>query len=251
MLDLMNDEWLERYSRQILLPEVDFSGQEALAASSVAIIGCGGLGSLIGLYLAGAGVGGITLIDDDVVEISNLHRQLAFRESDLGKSKSQALRNQLALLNSDIAISAHNYRLGEDSALDEAYLSGVDLVLDATDNLAARHTLESVTRRLNLPWIMGAATRFHGQVAAFSRTRAEGCYQCIAPAQDAERSADCRNEGVLGTVVGVIAAWQAQDALTILIGRSSPQWGVLRVYDASEQRIDKLTLTPVTGCGHR
>ena len=89
----MNDEWLERYSRQILLPEVDFSGQEALAASSVAIIGCGGLGSLIGLYLAGAGVGGITLIDDDVVEISNLHRQLAFRESNLGKSKSQALRN--------------------------------------------------------------------------------------------------------------------------------------------------------------
>ena len=141
-----------------------------------------------------------------------------------------------------------NYRLGEDSALDETYLTGVDLVLDATDNLAARHTLESVTRRLNLPWIMGAATRFHGQVAAFSRTRAEGCYQCIAPAQDAERSADCRNEGVLGTVVGVIAAWQAQDALTILIGRSSPQWGVLRVYDASEQRIDKLILTPVTGC---
>jgi hypothetical protein len=120
----MNDEWLERYSRQILLPEVDFSGQEALAASSVAIIGCGGLGSLIGLYLAGAGVGGITLIDDDVVEISNLHRQLAFRESDLGESKSLALCHQLQRLNSDIAISAHNYRLGEDNALDETYLTG-------------------------------------------------------------------------------------------------------------------------------
>lgn len=246
----MNDEWLERYSRQILLAEIDFSGQEAITAGSVAIIGCGGLGSMIGLYLAGAGVGAITLIDDDVVEVSNLHRQLAFRETDLGKPKSEALACQLKALNRDVAVTAERYRFGTDSERDEASLTGVDLVLDATDNLETRHHIEVITRALGLPWIMGAATRLHGQVAAFSRSRKEGCYQCIAPATDAQRTADCRNEGVLGPVVGVIAAWQAQDALLWLAGKVAPAWGVLRVYDAQEQRIDKLAIGVAEGCAH-
>ena len=209
----MNDEWLERYSRQILLAEIDFAGQEAIASTSVAIVGCGGLGSMIGLYLAGAGVGGITLIDDDVVEVSNLHRQLAFRETDLGKPKCEALTHQLKALNRDVVITAERYRFGTDSDRDEASLKRVDLVLDATDNLEARHHIETATHTLGLPWVMGAATRFHGQVAAFSASRKEGCYRCIAPVTDAQRTADCRNEGVLGPVIGVIAAWQAQDAL--------------------------------------
>lgn len=246
----MSDEWLERYSRQILLAEIDFSGQEALATSSVAIVGCGGLGSMIGLYLAGAGVGAITLIDTDCVEISNLHRQLAFREVDIGEEKSVALGRQLQALNHEVTISTRNHRFGSNSELDEACLEGVDLVLDATDNLEARHAVEAVTRRLGLPWIFGAATQFHGQVAAFSRSRKEGCYRCIAPVTDAKRSADCRNEGILGPVVGVIAAWQAQDALMVLAGKSSSAWGVLRVYDARDQRIDKLTITSATGCPH-
>lgn len=246
----MNDEWLERYSRQILLAEIDFAGQETITAGSVAIIGCGGLGSMIGLYLAGAGVGAITLIDDDVVEVSNLHRQLAFRETDLGKPKSEALACQLRALNRDVTVTAERYRFGTDSEHDEASLTGVDLVLDATDNLETRHHIEVITRALGLPWIMGAATRLHGQVAAFSRSRKEGCYQCIAPATDAQRIADCRNEGVLGPVIGVIAAWQAQDALLCLAGKVAPAWGVLRVYDAQEQRIDKLAIGVAEGCAH-
>lgn len=246
----MTDEWLERYSRQILLAEIDFAGQEALAASSVAIVGCGGLGSMIGLYLAGAGVGAITLIDDDRVELSNLHRQLAFRETDIGEEKSVALSRQLQALNHEVKIFTRNRRFGSDSELDEACLEGVDLVLDATDNLEARHSIEAITRRLGLPWILGAAAQFHGQVAAFSRSREEGCYRCIAPESDARRSADCRNEGILGPVVGVIAAWQAQDALMVLAGKSSLPWGVLRVYDARDQRIDKLCITSAAGCPH-
>ena len=246
----MNDEWLERYSRQILLAEIDFAGQEAIASASVAIIGSGGLGSMIGLYLAGAGVGAITLIDDDVIEVSNLHRQLAFREADLGEPKSEALARQLQALNQEVAITVERYRFGTDLTHDEACLRGVDLVLDATDNLEARHRIEAVTRTLGLPWIMGAATRFNGQVAAFSRSRGEGCYQCIAPVADAQRTADCRNEGVLGPVIGVIAAWQAQDALLALAGKVVPAWGVLRVYDAKEQRIDKLAIGPTEGCAH-
>lgn len=250
MLVSMNDEWLERYSRQILLTEIDFSGQEAIASASVAIVGCGGLGSMIGLYLAGAGVGAITLIDDDVVEMSNLHRQLAFRETDLGCPKSEALARQLKALNKDVLITAEHYRFGTDLERDEAVFKGVDLVLDATDNLEARHHIEATTRTLGLPWVMGAATRLHGQVAAFSRSRSEGCYQCVAPVADVQRTADCRNEGVLGPVIGVIAAWQAQDALLALAGKITPAWGVLRVYDAQEQRIDKLAIGPPTGCAH-
>ena len=250
MLGSMNDEWLERYSRQILLAEVDFSGQEAIAAASVAIVGCGGLGSMIGLYLAGAGVGSITLIDDDRVEISNLHRQLAFREADTGDPKSAALGRQLRALNQDVVISPQNYRFGSDSARDEACLTDVDLVLDATDNLEARHCIETLTRKLGLPWIMGAATRLYGQVAAFSGSRQEGCYHCIAPVSDAQRAADCRNEGILGPVIGVIAAWQAQDALMFIAGKVSPKWGVLRIYDAQDQRIDKLVISPPQGCTH-
>ena len=246
----MNDEWLERYSRQILLAEIDFSGQEAIAAASVAVVGCGGLGSMIGLYLAGAGVGAITLIDDDVVEVSNLHRQLAFRESDLDDSKSEALARQLRALNQNVMITAENYRFGSDSVYDAAILQGVDIVLDATDNLDARHHIEVTTRKLDLPWIMGAATRLHGQIAAFSSSREEGCYRCIAPVTNAQRTADCRNEGVLGPVIGVIAAWQAQDALLSLAGKVSPAWGVLRIYDAREQRIDKLAVGPAEGCTH-
>ena len=246
----MNDEWLERYSRQILLAEIDFSGQEAIASASVAIVGCGGLGSMIGLYLAGAGVGTINLIDDDVVEVSNLHRQLAFRETDLGKPKSEALAHELKALNKDVVITAERYRFGTDSIRDEASLNGVDLVLDATDNLEARHYIEETTRTRGLPWIMGAATRLHGQVEAFSASRKEGCYRCIAPVVDAQQTADCRNEGVLGPVIGVIAAWQAQDALLSLAGKVAPAWGVLRVYDAQEQRIDKLAIGVAEGCAH-
>ena len=247
----MSKDWLERYSRQILLAEIDFSGQEAIGRSSVAIIGCGGLGSMIGLYLAGAGVGAITLIDDDVVDISNLHRQLAYREADIGVPKSEALALQLQSLNQDTVMSVETYRFGSELERDVACLRGVDVVLDATDNLETRHQIETVTRDMGLPWIMGAATRFHGQVAAFSRSRDEGCYQCIAPVADAKPVADCRNEGVLGPVVGVIAAWQAQDALVFLSGTVSPAWGVLRVYDALDQRIEKLGIASMEGCSHR
>lgn len=246
----MNDEILERYSRQILLPEIDFEGQEALHASCVAIIGCGGLGSLIALYLVGAGVGRVKLFDDDEVELSNLHRQLAFRETDLGASKAVALREHLLQVNGTCHIDSCHYRFGKDQKTDQGYLASVDLVLDATDNLGARHAIEVATRALSIPWIMGAATRFHGQVAAFNASRSTGCYRCMAPSTVASKENDCRNEGVLGPVVGVVAAWQAQDAILALAGKVSPLWGVLRVYDALAQRIDKLSLASANGCRH-
>ena len=202
---------------------------------------------MVALFLAGAGVGKLTLVDADSVELSNLHRQLAFRESDIGQPKAQALENQLLALNSEIAVTSALRRFGDDAESDAELLREVDIVIDATDNLASRHALERLTRNAQKPWIMGAATRLHGQVAAFSQSRAEGCYQCLAPSEGDSRGFDCRNEGILGPVIAVIAAWQAQDALMFLSGQNL-QWGVLRVYDAMQQRIDRLVVTPRDGC---
>lgn len=244
---MLNDELLERYSRQILLPEIDLSGQEKLRQASVLIVGCGGLGSMVALFLAGAGVGKLTLIDADSVEVSNLHRQLAFRESDLDKPKVEALKNQLLALNSEIAVSTCLGRFGDDVESDTKLVRDTDIVIDATDNLAARHAIERLTCALAKPWVMGAAARLHGQVVAFSRSRVEGCYRCMAPSEDDSRGFDCRDEGILGPVVGVIAAWQAQDALMFLSGQNL-EWGVLRVYDSTRQRIDRLVVTPRDEC---
>ena len=244
---MLNDQLLERYSRQILLPEIDMAGQESIRQAAVVIVGCGGLGSMVALFLAGAGVGKLTLVDADSVELSNLHRQLAFRESDIGQPKAQALENQLLALNSEIKVTSAVRRFGDDAESDAELLRDVDIVIDATDNLASRHAIERLTRNAQKPWIMGAATRLHGQVAAFSQSRVEGCYQCLAPSEGDSRGFDCRNEGILGPVIGVIAAWQAQDALMFLSGQNL-EWGVLRVYDAMQQRIDRLVVTPRDDC---
>ena len=244
---MLNDQLLERYSRQILLPEIDLAGQENIRQATVLIAGCGGLGSMVALFLAGAGVGKLTLVDADSVELSNLHRQLAFRESDIGQPKAQALENQLLALNSEITITSALRRFGDDAESEDELLKDVDIVIDATDNLASRHAIERLTRDAQKPWIMGAATRLHGQVAAFSQSRAEGCYQCLAPSEGESRGFDCRNEGILGPVIGVIAAWQAQDTLMFLSDQNL-EWGVLRVYDAMRQRIDRLVVTPRDDC---
>lgn len=244
---MLNDQLLERYSRQILLPEIDLAGQEKIRQAAALIVGCGGLGSMVALFLAGAGVGKLTLVDADSVELSNLHRQLAFRESDIGQPKAQALENQLLALNSEITVTSALRRFGDDAESDAELLRDVDIVIDATDNLASRHAIERLTRNAQKPWIMGAATRLHGQVAAFSQSRAEGCYQCLAPSEDDSRGFDCRNEGILAPVIGVIAAWQAQDTLMFLSDQNL-EWGVLRVYDAMRQRIDRLVVTPRDDC---
>lgn len=144
---MLNDELLERYSRQILLPEIDLVGQENIRQASVLVVGCGGLGSMVTLFLAGAGVGKLTLVDADSVELSNLHRQLAFRESDIDQPKAQALKNQLSSLNSEITVTSALRRFGDDAKSDAELLSDVDIVIDATDNLASRHVVGRAGRQ--------------------------------------------------------------------------------------------------------
>jgi molybdopterin/thiamine biosynthesis adenylyltransferase len=159
---VLNDELLERYSRQILLPEIDLAGQENIRRGSVLVVGCGGLGSMVALFLAGAGVGNLTLVDADSVELSNLHRQLAFRESDINQPKAQALKNQLLSLNSEITVTSALRRFSDNAESDAELLNDVDIVIDATDNLASRHAIERLTRDAQKPWIMGACSSTSG-----------------------------------------------------------------------------------------
>ena len=166
---MLNDELLERYSRQILLPEIDLAGQENIQGGSVLVVGCGGLGSMVALFLAGAGVGNLTLVDADSVELSNLHRQLAFRESDIAQPKAQALKHQLLSLNSEITVTSAVQRFGDDRESDAELLRAANIVIDATDNLASRHAIERSTRDAQKPWIRGRPRGFTGRLLPLVR----------------------------------------------------------------------------------
>jgi adenylyltransferase/sulfurtransferase len=201
---MLSDEELLRYSRQILLPEIDLAGQEKLRAASVLIVGAGGLANPAALYLVGAGVQLLRIADGDRLEISNLHRQIGFRGADIGSNKAQALAAQLTALNADVQV-------------DEA-LPSVDVVLDCSDNFATRTLVNAACVRAKKPLVSGAAIRFSGQLAVFDLRREDAaCYACLYGDGD---SADelCSESGIAGPVVGVIGTLQALQAIRLLIG---------------------------------
>ncbi len=237
----MLDE-LDRYSRQILVPGIDLEGQEQLANASVLLVGCGGLGCPLAMYLAAAGVGRITLCDNDTVELSNLPRQVAFVETDLGEAKARVLADRLRAMNSGIDVQAVTERFDGHSPLE-----GVDLVLDASDSRQTRLTIEDSTRAARIPWVMGAAVQMSGQWLAFDAQRETGCYRCLAPEQGESDSGGCARLGVLGPVVGVVALMQATLALQFLAGQSLA-WGRMTVYDFRTQEQRQLLLTPRKNC---
>lgn len=215
----LSDAQLERYSRQLLLPEVDIAGQEALCAAQVLIVGAGGLGHPVALYLAAAGVGRLTLVDDDRVEASNLARQIGFRNAQQGMLKVDALAATLTALNPDCEVVTRAERF---TASRTALLVDQQLVLDCSDNFATRFALNAACVAARVPLISGAAIRLDGQVAAFDARQAEGgCYQCLF----ADNGADelrCSEAGVLGPLVGMIGSFQALLALRFLTSGSLP-----------------------------
>jgi molybdopterin/thiamine biosynthesis adenylyltransferase len=201
-----------RYSRQIILREVGVNGQQLLRDSSVLIVGVGGLGSAAALYLAGAGVGRLVLADRDHVEISNLQRQVLYRQGDLGNSKIEAARSQLTALNPEVQIDVC------DATAWHAAVSGADAVLDCTDNFPARFAINAACVSARKPLVSGAAIRFEGQVAVFdTRRRDSPCYACLFP-QQGESQETCEEAGVLGPTVGVVGSLQALLALKLLLG---------------------------------
>lgn len=243
----MRDEQLLRYSRQIMLPAFDIEGQTRLLQSTVLIVGMGGLGSPVAMYLAAAGVGHLILVDDDVVEISNLQRQLVHRETSVGDSKVESARQTLLALNSEVRITTVNQRV--DRALLERLISQpVDLVVDACDNFSTRFAINAVCVQYRVPLVSGAAIRLEGQVAVFdSRQPDSPCYQCLYQGGDDEQMS-CSRNGVLAPVVGVIGSMQALEAIKILSGMGKSLCGRLLLFDAMTSSWRELRLSRDPAC---
>ncbi|MBP6747474.1 HesA/MoeB/ThiF family protein [bacterium] len=230
---------LERYSRHILLDEIGEEGQLALKAARVLIVGVGGLGSPVATYLAAAGVGTIGLVDDDVVELSNLHRQILFSQDDLGQAKVVAGARHMKAANDSINVQIHHERLSAASA--EALISDYDLVVDCTDNFATRYAINDACLLLGRPFVYGSIYRFEGQVSVFCQPGGP-CYRCLFPEENAV-VANCAEAGVVGVLAGVIGSIQATEALKLLLGIGESLVGRLLLYDALalDFRVLKLT----------
>lgn len=244
----------DRYLRHHLLPEVGQAGQQRLRQSRVAIVGAGGLGSPVALYLAAAGVGALRLIDDDVVERSNLQRQILHRDDRIGARKVESAAATLNALNPTVRIEPIAMRLSPDRARE--CFEDCDVVVDGSDNFPTRHLVNATCIALNLPWVYGAVQRFDGQVAVFDPRRGRGttpCYRCLFPELPAPGEVpNCAEAGVLGVLPGIVGTVQASEAIKLLLGIGEPLLGRLWMIDALAMRTRELRFgvdPECPGCG--
>ncbi len=239
---------VERYARQLILPGVGRRGQARLARARVAMLGVGGLGAPAALYLAAAGVGTLTLIDDDRVERSNLHRQVVHADARVGMHKTASARMTLTALNPRIDVQVRNERL--DASNVEALLADHDIIFDGADNFPARYLLAAASVRLGIPMVYGAVERFTGQVGVFDPRRDDSpCYRCLFPEPPAAADApNCSEAGVLGVLPGMIGLLQACETLKLLLGLGEPLVGRLLMLDALTMRVRELRLPRDPGC---
>jgi sulfur-carrier protein adenylyltransferase/sulfurtransferase len=222
-----------RYNRHLLLPEVGEAGQERLLSSSVALVGAGGLGSPAAMYLAAAGVGTIGLIDFDVVDASNLQRQILHNVDRIGMPKVDSARETLAALNPDVKIVTHPHRLEAANALE--ILGGYDLIVDGGDNFPTRYLVNDASLHLGVPVVHGSIFRFEGQASVFHPYQGP-CYRCLFPQPPPpELAPSCAEAGVLGVLPGIIGSLEAMEAIKLLLGIGDPLVGKLMIYDALEE----------------
>jgi adenylyltransferase/sulfurtransferase len=248
MTDTLDDAALLRYARQILLPEIDIAGQQALAASRVLIIGMGGLGCPAAQYLAAAGVGNLTVCDGDQVELSNLQRQILYSEADLGRPKARAARDRLRAMNQQIRVSAWTESAQPESLA--AALDTHDLVLDCTDNFSSRHAINRACRNAGKPLVSAAAIRWEGQLAVFDfRVPECACYACLYPDGMEDTEDTCSRSGVLGPLLGVLGGMQAAEAIRLLCMGHSPLAGQLLLVDAQSWQWRQIALRRDPACG--
>lgn len=221
----MDDATLLRYSRQIMLRQIDIEGQERLLAGHALVIGAGGLGSPVALYLAAAGLGRLTLADADAVELSNLQRQVAHATADIGRNKAESAREAAIALNPDCSVRAiDDYLDGE--ALARA-AAEADVVLDCTDRFSSRYAINAACRAAGVPLVSGAAIRFSGQLAVFDPRDPEApCYACLYPPGAGDEALSCAENGVVAPLVGLIGSFQALEAVKILSGAGTPHRGL-------------------------
>ena len=227
----MRDDQLLRYSRHILLDEWGVEGQERVNASHALIIGAGGLGSPVALYLASAGVGRFSLVDHDHVDVTNLQRQIAHTQARVGQPKVESLRAAMTAINPDVHISTHAIRA--DASLLQNLVPQADVILDCTDNFEIRHAINLACVTHGKPLVSGAALRLDGQLAVYDTQHTESpCYACVFPPAQNFEETRCATMGVLAPLVGVIGSLQATEALKILSGMGSSLRGQLMMFNA-------------------
>lgn len=240
----------ERYSRHLLLPQVGAQGQRRLQQARVLILGAGGLGSPAAFYLAAAGVGHLRLVDDDVVDRSNLQRQILHTDASVGQAKVASARERLLALNPHLHVETVQARATSKNI--DALLEGVDVVLDGSDNFPLRYLLNDACIKHALPLVYGAVERFTGQVSVFDAGRQRGhapCYRCLFPEPPpAELAPNCAEAGVLGVLPGMVGLLQATEVLKLLLGIGEPLAGRLLSFDALGMRFREVRLRPDPGC---
>lgn len=243
----MDDAQLLRYSRHILLDQIGIDGQQRLLDARALVVGAGGLGSPVALYLAAAGVGRITLADHDVVEMTNLQRQIAHDTGSLGVNKAESAARRMRAMNPDIQVVARQEKLAG-AALEEA-VAAADVVLDCSDNFPTRQAVNRACVRHRKPLVSGAAVRFDGQVAVFDLGRDDApCYACLFPEDARDAEMRCAEFGVFAPLVGVIGAMQATEALKLIIGAGESLSGRFLLYDALAAEWRGMRLKKDPGC---
>lgn len=241
----MNDSELLRYSRQIMLPGFGIEGQELLRAASVLVVGLGGLGSPVAMYLAAAGVGRLVLADFDAVDLSNLQRQLLHTTERIRMPKADSARIALSALNPEVRIETVKRSLTEETLPD--LVAKVDLVVDGSDNFATRFAVNAACFKARRPLVSGAAIRLEGQVATYSGQPGGPCYQCLYP-RSGGLDETCSANGILAPVVGIIGGIQATEAIKVLTGIGEPLFGRLLLLDAAAMEWRSLRLSADPAC---
>ena len=248
----MNDAQLLRYSRHILLDDVGIEGQQQLLASHALIIGAGGLGSPVALYLGSAGVGHITVVDGDTVDATNLQRQIAHTLADVGQPKARSIQQSIASINPDVRVTVITQRAG--AALLDELVQRADVVLDCTDNFTTRHAINRACIKHGKPLVSGAAIRFDGQVTVYDpRDALSPCYACVFPESGAPMEAQCATMGVFAPLVGIIGSVQAAEALKVLAKVGEPLTGRLLMLDGRHMSWNEIHMprnSECLVCGH-
>ncbi len=242
----LNEERIERYSRQILLPQVGGKGQEKLLAAKVLVVGAGGLGSPVASYLAGAGVGTLGIVDSDEVELSNLHRQIIYSTDDIGMKKAEAAQGRLQRVNPDVKVVPYVLRLNSGNIM--PIIMDYDIIVDGTDNFPTRYLINDACVLAGKTLVFGAFFRYEGQ-AMVIRPGEGPCLRCMFPEPPPPGLVpSCQEAGVLGALAGVIGVIQATETLKLILGIGEPLIGKFVLFDALQMNLLKLTVRKNTNC---
>ena len=243
----MNDDQLLRYSRHILLDEIGIEGQQKLLASNILIVGAGGLGSPVALYLASSGAGSITVVDHDRIDTTNLQRQIAHKLAGVGRFKTHSVAEAIHAINPDVKVTS--VTAFADAFLLDELVSNADVIVDCTDNFATRHAINRASVRHKKPLVSGAAIRFDAQISVYDpRVPLSPCYACVFPETSSFIEASCASMGVFAPLVGIIGSMQAAEVLKIVCDTGKPLTGRLLMLDARTMEWSEMKIPPNSAC---